>query len=124
VPGVRINGSLSFRLLEFRAYKQLKPITAQSAHSLRISNDITMSPSTPQLPIIFYHYPYSPYARRIVWYLRLRGFSYMECVSRVPLLDSLTPPLLPRYRYLKVTSLDRLVTYPEGTRGYKRSHRA
>ncbi|KAL2126809.1 hypothetical protein VTI74DRAFT_194 [Chaetomium olivicolor] len=45
------------------------------------------SASQTQLPIILYHYPYSPYARRIVWYLRLRGIPYMECIQ---------PPLLPR----------------------------
>jgi hypothetical protein len=37
--------------------------------------------SLTELPIILYHYPFSPYARRIVWYLRLRGISYIECVS-------------------------------------------
>lgn len=33
------------------------------------------------LPIILYHYPYSPYARRVVWYLTLRGIPYSQCVS-------------------------------------------
>ncbi|KAK4144215.1 glutathione S-transferase U4 [Dichotomopilus funicola] len=42
-------------------------------------------PNTP--PVILYHYPYSPYARRVVWYLRLRGISYMQCLQ---------PPTLPR----------------------------
>lgn len=32
--------------------------------------------------IILYHYPYSPYARRIVWYLSLRGIPYCQCVSQ------------------------------------------
>lgn len=31
-------------------------------------------------PIILYHYPFSPYARRIVWYLQLRGIPYKQCV--------------------------------------------
>ncbi|KAK5661462.1 hypothetical protein OQA88_11363 [Cercophora sp. LCS_1] len=39
------------------------------------------------LPIILYHYPFSPYARRVVWYLRLRGIPYTECLQ---------PPILPR----------------------------
>ena len=31
--------------------------------------------------IVFYHYAYSPYARRIQWYMLLRGLPYSECVS-------------------------------------------
>ncbi|SPN97263.1 uncharacterized protein DNG_00777 [Cephalotrichum gorgonifer] len=38
-------------------------------------------------PIVLYHYPYSPYARRVVWYLALRGIPYMECIQ---------PPFMPR----------------------------
>lgn len=34
-----------------------------------------------ELPIVLYHYPYSPYARRVVWYLQLRGIPYSQCVS-------------------------------------------
>ncbi|KAK4224880.1 hypothetical protein QBC38DRAFT_484485 [Podospora fimiseda] len=37
--------------------------------------------------IILYHYPFSPYAKRIIWYLRLRQIPYYECIQ---------PPLLPR----------------------------
>ncbi|KAI0134163.1 glutathione S-transferase [Xylariales sp. AK1849] len=44
-----------------------------------------MAPS--DLPIILYHYPSSPYARRIVWYLTLRGIPYSQCMQ---------PPMLPR----------------------------
>ncbi|KAB5572649.1 hypothetical protein GE09DRAFT_679218 [Coniochaeta sp. 2T2.1] len=40
-----------------------------------------------QLPIILYHYAYSPYARRVVWYMQLRGIPYTECLQ---------PPILPR----------------------------
>ena len=36
--------------------------------------------ATPPPPIVLYHYPFSPYARRVVWYLRLRGIPYLECV--------------------------------------------
>lgn len=35
------------------------------------------------LPIIIYHYTYSPYARRVVWYLALRGIPYVQCVCRL-----------------------------------------
>ncbi|XWW98856.1 hypothetical protein V2A60_006859 [Cordyceps javanica] len=30
-------------------------------------------------PITVYHYPFSPYGRRITWYLALRGMPYSEC---------------------------------------------
>lgn len=33
--------------------------------------------------IVLYHYSFSPYARRIIWYLALRGIDYAECVSLV-----------------------------------------
>ncbi|EHA55389.1 hypothetical protein MGG_15837 [Pyricularia oryzae 70-15] len=38
-------------------------------------------------PIVLYHYPYSPFARRISWYLALRGIPYMQCLQ---------PPIMPR----------------------------
>ncbi|KAF4548287.1 Hypothetical protein D9617_29g006630 [Elsinoe fawcettii] len=43
----------------------------------------------PQIPndIILFHYPFSPYARRIVWYLTLRNIPYAQCLQ---------PPYLPR----------------------------
>lgn len=37
--------------------------------------------------IILYHYPFSPYAHKVSWYLNLRGIKYQECVQ---------PPILPR----------------------------
>ncbi|KAK0638765.1 hypothetical protein B0T16DRAFT_338623 [Cercophora newfieldiana] len=58
-------------------------------------------------PIVLYHYPFSPYARRIVWYLRLRGISYLQCLQ---------PPILPRpdisllglkYRRIPILSIGR-----------------
>ncbi|KLU86489.1 hypothetical protein MAPG_05501 [Magnaporthiopsis poae ATCC 64411] len=39
------------------------------------------------LPIVLYHYPFSPYARRVVWYLALRGIPYKQCIQ---------PPTMPR----------------------------
>jgi hypothetical protein len=30
--------------------------------------------------IVLWHYPFSPFARRMVWYLQLRGLEYAECV--------------------------------------------
>lgn len=37
--------------------------------------------SDQNLPIILYHYQLSPYAKRISWYLSLRGIPYIQCVS-------------------------------------------
>lgn len=37
---------------------------------------------SPQQPIILYHYDVSPYAKRIIWYLELRGIPYKQCVSK------------------------------------------
>lgn len=59
------------------------------------------------LPIVLYHYKFSPYARRIQWYLALRGIPYAECLQ---------PPILPRpdvndfgiaYRRIPILSIGR-----------------
>lgn len=41
----------------------------------------------PNNGIVLYHYSFSPYARRIIWYLALRGIDYAQCNQ---------PPVLPR----------------------------
>lgn len=33
--------------------------------------------------IILFHYPFSPYARKVVWYLALRGISYAQCIQPI-----------------------------------------
>ncbi|KAK4178354.1 hypothetical protein QBC36DRAFT_234619 [Triangularia setosa] len=43
--------------------------------------------ATQQEPLILYHYPFSPYARRLIWYLKLRNIPYYQCLQ---------PPILPR----------------------------
>ncbi|EPE05002.1 glutathione s-transferase [Ophiostoma piceae UAMH 11346] len=57
--------------------------------------------------ITFYHYAFSPYARRIQWYLALRGLPFSECIQ---------PPTLPRpdlarlgvrHRRIPVVAIDR-----------------
>ncbi len=42
--------------------------------------------------LILYHYPYSPVARRIVWYLAFRGIEYAQCV-RTSLSSHVSPSL-------------------------------
>ncbi|KAL8795437.1 MAG: hypothetical protein Q9195_002026 [Heterodermia aff. obscurata] len=63
--------------------------------------------STPSDDIILVHYTFSPYARRIVWYLALRGIPYAQC---------LVAPILPRedisalgvkYRRIPILSIGR-----------------
>ena len=34
----------------------------------------------PNNGIVLFHYSFSPYARRVSWYLALRGIDYAECV--------------------------------------------
>ncbi|GAM82715.1 hypothetical protein ANO11243_006990 [Dothideomycetidae sp. 11243] len=46
-----------------------------------------MAPADVPNGIILYHYPFSPYARRIVWYMTLRKIEYAQCLQ---------PPTLPR----------------------------
>ncbi|CZS87864.1 uncharacterized protein RCO7_00846 [Rhynchosporium graminicola] len=41
----------------------------------------------PSEEIILYHYTFSPYAKRVVWYLSLRQIPYTQCLQ---------PPILPR----------------------------
>ncbi|KIW71209.1 hypothetical protein PV04_03400 [Phialophora macrospora] len=41
----------------------------------------------PNNGIVLYHYSFSPVARRVLWYLSLRGIDYAECKQ---------PPVLPR----------------------------
>ncbi|UKZ91919.1 uncharacterized protein TrAFT101_012034 [Trichoderma asperellum] len=57
--------------------------------------------------VILYHYPHSPYARRVVWYLALRGIPYSQCVQ---------PNMMPRpdvarlgvsYRRIPILSIGR-----------------
>ncbi|KAH6899855.1 hypothetical protein B0T10DRAFT_468965 [Thelonectria olida] len=57
--------------------------------------------------IVLYHYAYSPYARRVVWYLTLRGIPYSQCMQ---------PAMMPRpdvsllgiaYRRIPIMSIGR-----------------
>jgi hypothetical protein len=52
---------------------------------LRTAQDASPSPKTGPInvpnSIILFHYYASPVARRVVWYLNLKGIQYAECVS-------------------------------------------
>ncbi|KAF8457529.1 hypothetical protein BGX38DRAFT_1265819 [Terfezia claveryi] len=58
--------------------------------------------------VILYHYPFSPYARKVFWYLRLRSIPFTQCIQ---------PPILPRpdlstqlgitYRRIPVCTIDK-----------------
>lgn len=61
----------------------------------------------PHNDIVLFHYKFSPFARRITWYLALRGIEYAQCIQ---------PPYLPRedinalgvkYRRIPVMSIGR-----------------
>ncbi|KAK3945895.1 hypothetical protein QBC46DRAFT_370266 [Diplogelasinospora grovesii] len=74
----------------------------KTAHSLYLP--FAMSA---ELPIILYHYPFSPYARRVAWYMQLRGIPYSQCMQ---------PPIKPRpdiaalgikYRRIPILSIGR-----------------
>ena len=43
----------------------------------------------PNNGIVLYHYSFSPFARRVLWYLSLRGIDYAECVRSLPFFQSL-----------------------------------
>ncbi|KAJ4409157.1 hypothetical protein N0V85_004138 [Neurospora sp. IMI 360204] len=66
------------------------------------------SGSQQQPPIILYHYPASPYAKRIVWYLHLRGIPYTQCLQPMILPRSDLSSLLGiKYRRIPLLSIGR-----------------
>ncbi|KAH7358424.1 glutathione S-transferase [Plectosphaerella cucumerina] len=46
-----------------------------------------MTSTTDNPQVVFYHYTFSPYAKRVAWYLTLRGIPYSQCLQ---------PTLMPR----------------------------
>ncbi|RDL37606.1 uncharacterized protein BP5553_05039 [Venustampulla echinocandica] len=65
-----------------------------------------MAPNKQQ-EVILYHYSYSPFAKRVVWYLNLRAIPYTQCAQ---------PPVMPRpdvsaigtnYRRIPIMSIGR-----------------
>ncbi|KAK6583962.1 hypothetical protein PZA11_003692 [Diplocarpon coronariae] len=52
-----------------------------------MTKENTSSTGAQSQELILYHYKFSPYAKRVVWYLNLRKIPYTQCLQ---------PPILPR----------------------------
>ncbi|SLM34818.1 Thioredoxin-like fold [Lasallia pustulata] len=57
--------------------------------------------------IIVFHYSFSPYARRVTWYLALRGIDYAQCLQPVTLPREDLSALGVKYRRIPVMSIGR-----------------
>lgn len=69
--------------------------------------------SSSQVPndIILFHYNFSPFARRIVWYLKLRGIPYAECQQPLTLPRPDLAELGINYRRIPLLSIGKDVYY-------------
>ncbi|KAL8681215.1 MAG: hypothetical protein Q9186_002673 [Xanthomendoza sp. 1 TL-2023] len=61
----------------------------------------------PHNDIILFHYPFSPYARRVIWYLTLRGIEYAECIQPAALPREDLNALGVKYRRIPLLSIGR-----------------
>jgi glutathione S-transferase len=61
--------------------------------------------------IILFHYAFSPFAKRIVWYLKLRGIPYAECIQPLTLPRPDLAELGINYRRIPLLSIGRDVYY-------------
>lgn len=61
----------------------------------------------PHNDIIFFHYEFSPYARRVICYLQLRGIDYAECIQPVYLPREDLNALGVKYRRIPLMSIGR-----------------
>ena len=57
--------------------------------------------------IVHFHYEFSPYGRRIAWYLALRGIDYAQCLQPVYLPREDLNALGVKYRRIPVLSIGR-----------------
>ncbi|KAI5203826.1 hypothetical protein AUEXF2481DRAFT_26061 [Aureobasidium subglaciale EXF-2481] len=69
--------------------------------------------SSQEIPndIILFHYTFSPFAKRIVWYLKLRGIPYAECIQPLTLPRPDLAELGINYRRIPLLSIGRDVYY-------------
>ena len=61
----------------------------------------------PHNDIILFHYEFSPFARRLTWYLALRGIGYASCVQPVALPREDIDVLGVKYRRIPIMSIGR-----------------
>jgi glutathione S-transferase len=61
--------------------------------------------------IILFHYTFSPFAKRIVWYLKLRNIPYAECIQPLTLPRPDLAELGINYRRIPLMSIGRDVYY-------------
>ncbi|KAG9243261.1 hypothetical protein BJ878DRAFT_424010 [Calycina marina] len=57
--------------------------------------------------IILFHYPFSPYARRIIWYLNLRNIPYLQCIQPLMLPRPDTRAIGTVYRRIPILAIGR-----------------
>ncbi|KAB8295339.1 hypothetical protein EYC80_007240 [Monilinia laxa] len=63
----------------------------------------------PKAEIILYHYHFSPFAKRIIWYLNLRGIPYSECLQAAVMPRPDVHALGTAYRRIPIVVLGRHV---------------
>ncbi|KAL8776736.1 MAG: hypothetical protein Q9213_008155 [Squamulea squamosa] len=61
----------------------------------------------PHNDIILFHYPFSPYAKRVIWYLTLRGLEYAQCIQPAALPREDLNALGVKYRRIPILSIGR-----------------
>lgn len=59
----------------------------------------------PHNDIILFHYPFSPFAKRVIWYLTLRGIDYAQCIQPVYLPREDINALGVKYRRIPIMSI-------------------
>ena len=57
--------------------------------------------------IVFFHYQFSPFARKVIWYLTLRGIDYAQCLQPVYLPREDIDALGVKYRRIPIMSIGR-----------------
>ncbi|KAK0635602.1 hypothetical protein B0T17DRAFT_612444 [Bombardia bombarda] len=65
------------------------------------------SSATQPPPIVLYHYPASPYAKRLVWYMQLRGIPYVQCIQPMVMPRPDLTRLGIKYRRIPLLSIGR-----------------
>lgn len=81
---IRLVPSMSMNLLYLDHSGFFVPLPQIFSIDSKNHSSLIMAPHN---DIVLFHYQFSPYARRIIWYLTLRGIDYAQCIQ---------PPYLPR----------------------------